>query len=875
MRIVSLHIENFGKLHDVNFDFNPGLNQRIEENGWGKTTLAHFIKVMLYGLQGDGKRNEVESDRKHFAPWQGGAFGGSLVISVNDKEYKITRIFGTKLAEDSFELKDTSTNLVSTDYSEKIGEELLNINADSFLKTVFINQSDVASWEATDDVNAKISGISDGIDLNKFTGADEKLAAKLNQLHPTRKTGEIFKIKTEISEVRGKIRDRAGVEDAIKNIDSRIKTLKQEEENLKKEQTELNEKKKKRDALAGVYEAKKTYEGLVRACKEKEAKVESHKAFFTKAYPDDNLISEISEERNRMSEFRGNMNNTALNMAEEDVYRELTMLFSEKDISDAEFDEMEEAASAFDRMQREINQKTLSAEEKDKLDSLNVLFGNDAEPADLARERLDEFEERNKCISDLNGLRKEIALKEDVISNSKKKPNAVLLSAGSIMALIGIIPVIIFVLTPIKALLIAGICMAAGGILQIALGTILRKDSIDSEFYDSLENLRKEESIKKREAEAYDVELKDYLATHGNIHGDEYDKNAFYELYQKAMEYAGLKNRGDAFAESMNRENFKLQAERLGMFLGKFNISVSPEEYFGSFSKIRERYIQYRSFSDRLNKYETARKQYENSESSLRAVFEKLGTPVCLDLSEECNNTVEQYGLFKTDKSIYEEAVKSLKAFEEANDIELLKREDTEIPADLDEITELQEDLDARKDENRDNLQIERGNMARFEEQAEELDIYRSDLQELEEELKQKTVLYERVAKTKDLLTKAKENLTKLYMKPLLDGFSECFTVITEEDPGDYHIDANIEITKDEQGKERKTALLSSGYRDLIGFSMRVAVTKAMYKEELPILILDDPFVNLDDDKRRRAKKLLDELSREFQILYLTCSKNT
>ncbi|MBO7358100.1 MAG: AAA family ATPase, partial [Lachnospiraceae bacterium] len=801
MKIVSLHIENFGKLHDTDLSFTPGLNQRIEQNGWGKTTLAHFIKVMLYGLQGDGKRSETESDRKRFAPWQGGAFGGSLVIGVKEKEYKITRIFGNKLAEDSFELKDTSTNLVSTDYSEKIGEELLNINADSFLKTVFINQSDVASWEATDDVNAKISGISDGIDLNKFSFADDKLAAKINQLHPTRKTGEIYKLKTDISEVNGKIRDGAGVEDAIKNIDSRIKALKKEEEQLKIEQEELNETKKKRDALAGVFETKKAYEGLLQACNDKKARLDAHKEFFTKAFPDDNLISEISEERNKMSGYKGTMENTALNMAEEDVYRDLTSLFFGKDISDAEFDAMEEVATSFDRMQREINKKTLSIEESEKLESLNAIFGEDSYPAELARERLDEFEERNNCNSELNAIRKEIAYKEEIINSAKKKPNIVLLSVGTVMAFIGIILVVVSVFTPVTALLMAGIFIMAGGVLQIALGLVLRKDSVRDDVYEALDDLRESEAIKKRESEAYDVELKDYLATHGNLHGDVYDKNGFYELYQKATEFAGLKNRGDAFSESINRGEFKALTEKMSEFLKKLGINSHPEEYFTDFSNIKGKYVQYRNFADRLKKYESARNQYAESEAKLKEVYSRLGTPVYLDVLEECGNIIERYGLYKTAKSLYEDDHNKLKDFEEEHDIAALQEENLEAPMDLDEITGLQDDLDARKDMNRENLQQERGSLQRFEEKAEELDSVKLELNDLEEELKEKTVLYERVLKTRELLTKAKENLTKLYMKPLLDGFSECFSVITEEDPGDYHIDANIEITKDEQGK--------------------------------------------------------------------------
>ena len=50
MKLVSLHIDNFGKFNNFDLDFNDGLNQFVKDNGWGKSTLTAFIKVMFYGF---------------------------------------------------------------------------------------------------------------------------------------------------------------------------------------------------------------------------------------------------------------------------------------------------------------------------------------------------------------------------------------------------------------------------------------------------------------------------------------------------------------------------------------------------------------------------------------------------------------------------------------------------------------------------------------------------------------------------------------------------------------------------------------------------------------------------------------------------------
>ena len=80
MKIESISIENFGKLHEYKVEFGEGLNVIKEDNGWGKSTLAAFIRAMFYGLEGGRKGNIAVNDRKHYKPWQGGAFGGSLVF---------------------------------------------------------------------------------------------------------------------------------------------------------------------------------------------------------------------------------------------------------------------------------------------------------------------------------------------------------------------------------------------------------------------------------------------------------------------------------------------------------------------------------------------------------------------------------------------------------------------------------------------------------------------------------------------------------------------------------------------------------------------------------------------------------------------------
>ncbi|MCC8152431.1 MAG: AAA family ATPase, partial [Lachnospiraceae bacterium] len=121
MRLIRCHIENFGKLHDVTLEFEQGCHVIREQNGWGKSTLAAFIRVMFFGFEGENKRKNIKNERKRFLPWQGGGYGGSLTFETGGSVYTVTRSFADKRITDSFALRDAQTNLISTDFSEKLG----------------------------------------------------------------------------------------------------------------------------------------------------------------------------------------------------------------------------------------------------------------------------------------------------------------------------------------------------------------------------------------------------------------------------------------------------------------------------------------------------------------------------------------------------------------------------------------------------------------------------------------------------------------------------------------------------------------------------------------------------------------------------------
>ena len=232
MRLISCHIEGFGKLNNIDMEFTSGVNTILRENGWGKTTFAAFVKVMFYGFSGETKRNDIENERRRFRPWSGGAYGGELVFESGTNVYRVQRSFGGKKSEDTFALYDAETNAVSRDFTENIGYELFQIDARSFENTVYIGQNS-CQMGTTDDINAKIGNIAaTDSDINNYEKACQTIKGVVNRMSPNKRNGELYRQKMECAELSEKIRKRQYVCREIDRISAqRDKVCEQKRDN--------------------------------------------------------------------------------------------------------------------------------------------------------------------------------------------------------------------------------------------------------------------------------------------------------------------------------------------------------------------------------------------------------------------------------------------------------------------------------------------------------------------------------------------------------------------------------------------------------------------------------------------------------------------
>ena len=152
VRFTEVYLRQFGKLREYRLSFSDGLNIIYGENEAGKSTIQLFIKAMLYGLPAQKKQAGVLRDRDRALPWGEKYAAGMLALKADGREIEIHRRFGRTAAGDQLQVIDRhSGEHISQLEVHTIGELLLNMSAEVFERTVWIQQDGVAFSDGTAD----------------------------------------------------------------------------------------------------------------------------------------------------------------------------------------------------------------------------------------------------------------------------------------------------------------------------------------------------------------------------------------------------------------------------------------------------------------------------------------------------------------------------------------------------------------------------------------------------------------------------------------------------------------------------------------------------------------------------------------------------
>lgn len=161
--------------------------------------------------------------------------------------------------------------------------------------------------------------------------------------------------------------------------------------------------------------------------------------------------------------------------------------------------------------------------------------------------------------------------------------------------------------------------------------------------------------------------------------------------------------------------------------------------------------------------------------------------------------------------------------------------------------------------------------IAELEQQLASRTTYENELENIENELKICQEEYALLTATIQYLQQAEENLKNRYLQPLR---SKLNTYNIQQILGiTIQLNSDLNLTFESNGERHSNKHLSTGQRTLCLFILRLALIDCLFPQEndKPLLILDDPFVNLDANYMENCTKILHEIAKNRQIIYFCC----
>ena len=814
MRIIECYIENFGKLSDFKLSFKDGLNTLKADNGYGKTTLSVFIKAMFYGLDDSKKTKIEENDRKHYLPWSALVCGGSLSFICDKGEYRIERSFMPKASDDTFKLYDLKNGKESFDFSKNIGEELFGIDSDGFERTIFLSEHNLSGKNENKTVSAKLSNLvgCEG-DLSVMDDAIALLEKERKLYYKKGGAGEIGELKDKISALQERLTELKRTKTALAEEEANFANINEKLKVLYKKRNESQQFAAELLKKQTRFSLEKQYIDMQKNL-EREADIKkTHELFFKNGIPE---RADIEKAKAFLADAK-RLKNDCESENQADEYNELADFFKNAP-DDERFDEI----------------KRLSSIEKDKRREAEIL------------------QSEASAINSIDGFSKQKEEKIDaLIEEAKELKNAntvnkswhITLPTGIISIILGI--ALSFVFLPL-------VSFSALGALLTVLAILNIKASKNAE-----EITKDANRVKKTIETEYGV----YNLNDNNI------LETLYTLKANMQSNAKEAERKEELLKkcSILLNEAKAIADEINAFLLLFPVSSPENTLMDIFEKHNEYTLLKKS---RANELAKVKEKLDLSEkyAKLAEDFLSLYPTVTSDPFGEISLRLIEYDTVSLSISRLKNSISEFIASNNIDPDNLLNPSDDLLPPDTAEIDEEIASLE------RERTLSERSILLMTEE-CESIEEYNSEISELNERKAEFEKRLTVIVKTKEFLTEAKDSLTSKYLSKTKSAFDEYVKLITGESGEDFNMDTSFTVMKREGRNLKPMAAYSRGSQDIYALATRFALIDSLYENELPFVILDDPFAYFDDAKLEDALSALKALAEKKQIIYLTCTE--
>ena len=888
MKLISCYIAHFGKIENFSYDFKAGFNSILQENGWGKTTFSVFMKAMFYGLEYSPNTKKKLLERNHYLPWDGSRCGGNIVFIAKGKEYRIERFFGQTDKDDSFVLYDNTTGLVSEDYTENIGEELFRVDRDSFEKSVYIPQLSLGTG-MTDSLNAKMGDLASAKDdISNFDVALKSVKDARTEYTRNSKInpGKLVAIKSEINRCKEEYEKLPAIEESAEAMSCLVEEKQATLDKLSADKVKLAETiqlQSKREQELGAY--KLHMENL----KQEQEHIANLEQFFATGIPsDDELV--ILEQTERDLAVHERAIKVLIEEREKDgpVFEKP---FETRIPDETEFAMWNKMAANLSELRAKAEHSKLSEESTRQLTELKFFFDK-LVPSD---EQLAHIERQSTLITGLQAkvdqsndrLVNLVAEKDAEIKHSKNSSISVWHILGTILLIIFVLAGVVFTRYIDNSL---GRIIEIGSFVAIVIDIVLlaisgrrarlKKKNTMEEFEERISEEESALEISQLELRELQEECEEFLSNFLLTRASTMQENV-YEIRRKLDQYRHLveeeKSRHQE-AEGTLDELADLQLElytKIQPFAAAYGINLydmgGEYEFLAQLKKDADKYIEYLAKSEEIARHSIT---IETMSADINSILSNFA----LDEGMERAEKVQSIGIKKREYLSISERINKLKddiaKFEAQYDV-------NESVQSVDDLQQQQNILDEQiMDINRQIMQ-EKENLSATLEDVERLSDISEQIERLEIQEKEYKKNAEILSKTEDFLQRARESFLSKYMQPLQNGLHKYLGLIDGPEGTnsgyaieDFELDMDLNIKLSYEGSTKSGEYLSQGYQDLVALCSRLALVDVLYPDEKPILILDDPFTNLDEKKIKESLKLLHKIADERQTVYFTCHES-
>ncbi len=899
MRILSCKISNFGCYSDMTFDFEKGLNPFCLPNGGGKTTLASFIKAMLYSLE---KTSKTSFERNRYRPYSGKECGGSMIFEFENATYRIERTFGSTPSKDILKIYD-ERGVELTSFQRKrvlelqgeagkqLGEMILGIDEEAFKRCNFIAKEDL-DFASNESIKMKIGNIV--IDKESENSYEDTVSSiegdDLRTKAPTKKNEEAYPYRIDELKKSNKIKaDRIteldGLEKGLDDLYEKRSVLKKDLADIEKRQRDysaihvlkgkystveqfdsnINAAKETIDSISAKYGgnilSKEEVLSLQSGIKEVEncqnldrsyallpSDIEKLKQLKGKVLSDEDY-EKLFKASNKLEE---NRKRTGIIPIDLERYEELKKRFEGKEIKDEKDLEKE----YFDYRLLANKKDIARAEEEKDLPSENVLL--------KAEEENREYERKKEEFSNLKSSFKEPSIFLEIlltiltlglylfVSKKRKKRHEETIKEKEEE------------LRKIAEGLDAFFAKYEKTSGSYALRIEELRDEISKEKSKDVENASEQMKQAKKDFEEKERAMLLYFSSFGYESKEVGDS---YEAYRKDLkEYKDLLRDADRNQEIENSltESDEKEDSKIASLLGKYGLSKKGD-LIEQLKSIKDDIEFFKKNNPILLNKEANEKAKENHEKTIASILLAHGIEAKEDLLLKASTFLSDTERYNKAKEAKAEQIERKEAFIKENGLEGF------LPTNVEEE---EEELRKRHEGKNNELSDIDNKIAENERQIDERESLQNEIADNNETIKEYKEKIRIAEIALSLLEKAEKDMEDTYINPIKDSFSSYASKIYEKIGMNVTMDYEYQIKYEIEGQLRESKNLSDGERTIMMLALRFAVLDAMYKKRDSFIVLDDPFESLDEERLPKAKELLKTLSKDWQIIYFTCHES-